>query len=48
MIKELRELNEQFYILCSRLDKYCEKLSDEQYAYMQDRKSTRLNSSHMA
>ena len=35
MIKELRELNEQFYILCSRLDKYCEKLSDEQYAYMQ-------------
>ncbi len=35
MIEELRELNEQFYILCSRLDKYCEKLSDEQYAYMQ-------------
>lgn len=35
MIKELGELNEQFYILCSRLDKYCEKLSDEQHAYMQ-------------
>lgn len=35
MIEELRELNEKFYVLCSRLDKYCEKLSDEQYAYMQ-------------
>ena len=35
MIKELGELNEQFYILCSRLDKYCEKLSDQQHAYMQ-------------
>lgn len=35
MIEELGDLNEKFYVLCSRLDKYCEKLSDEQYAYMQ-------------